>query len=186
MQAPTIVIPNGGSGSLFSGSIQPFVTGIVPIVGNAPMVPMVPVPTQQTSTSPLQERLDRLQQQEALAQAARAQHAEPADREARDDAALVLGGGAAAGAAAPAGGTSRSSIGSTASHGDIGVAEIRRQQAQEDAAREQEILVKIEKARGYEERGKPGVAKIYYQQAAREAEGDMKRKLLAKIQSLSE
>ena len=84
------------------------------------------------------------------------------------------------------GGTSRSSAGSTASHGDISVSEIRRHQALENAAREQEILVKIEKARGYEEAGKPGVAKIYYQQAAREAEGEMKQKLLAKINSLSQ
>ena len=186
MQAPTIVIPNGGTGSLFSGSIRPFVTGIVPVVGNAPRMPMVPVLTPQTSTSPLQERIVRLQQQEALAQAAlppRAEQGEP-DAAARDDAGLVLRGGAAAGAAAPAGGTSRSSAGSTASHGDISVAEIRRQHALEDTVREQEILVKIEKARGYEEAGKPGVAKIYYQQAARQAEGEMKQKLLAKIRSL--
>ena len=188
MQAPTIVIPNGGSGSLFSGSIRPFVTGVVPIVGNAPRVPMVPVIVPQTSTSPVQERLERLRQQEALAQAApppRAEQDEPVAA-ARDDAGLVLRGGAAAGAPASMGGTSRSSAGSTASHGDISVSEIRRQQALENAAREQEILVKIEKARGYEEAGKPGVAKIYYQQAARQAEGEMKQKLLAKINSLSQ
>ena len=42
MTAPTIVIPNGGSGYLFSGSMVPFVTGVIPVVGNAPMGPMCP------------------------------------------------------------------------------------------------------------------------------------------------
>ena len=188
MQAPTIVVPNGGSGSLFSGSIRPFVTGVVPIVGNAPRVSMVPVVAPQTSTSPLQERLERLRQQEAMAQAAQQPRVDQAapDVAARDDDPLVLGGGAAVANQASGGGHSRSSVGSTANHGDISVDEIKRQQAHEDEARQQEILVKIEKARGCEEAGKLGVAKIYYQQAARQAEGEMKRKLLAKINSLSQ
>jgi hypothetical protein len=191
MQAPTIVVPNGGSGSLFSGSVVPFVTGVVPVVGNAPAGPLVPVTVPQSAVSPIQERWERLQQQEALAQAsgerepARAAAA-PDEAPFQDDVPLVLGGGA--GDAGPANrhrGPSASAAGSTANHGDISVAEIRRQQQREDAAREQAILVKIEQARGYEQAGKPGVAKIYYQQAAAEADGDLKAKLLAKIRSLT-
>jgi hypothetical protein len=196
MEAPTIVIPNGGTGSLFSGSIRPFVTGVVPVVGNSPMGPMVPVMTPQTSVSPLQERLERLRQQEALA-AAQVPGADPVgqvprgdddpirDRQFRDDAPLVLGGGQAAGVPAAERLASGPPVDSTANHGDISVAEIRRRQALEEAAREQEILIKIEKARGYEDAGKPGVAKIYYQQAAAEADGELKQKLLAKIRSLT-
>lgn len=32
-QTPMVTIPNGGSGNMFSGSISPFVTGFVPVVG---------------------------------------------------------------------------------------------------------------------------------------------------------
>ncbi len=32
--APSVVVPNGGVGSIFSGSLTPFVSGITPIVGN--------------------------------------------------------------------------------------------------------------------------------------------------------
>jgi hypothetical protein len=146
----------------------------------------------QSSVSPLQERWERLRQQEALAQAAGEMEpgraaAAPDKAPFQDDAPLVLGGGAGD-AAAPANmnrGRSASAAGSTANHGDISVAEIRRQQQRENAAREQAILVKIEQARGYEQAGKPGVAKIYYQQAAAEADGEMKAKLLAKIRSLT-
>lgn len=31
--APSITIPNGGSGTIFSGELRPFVTGIVPVLG---------------------------------------------------------------------------------------------------------------------------------------------------------
>ncbi len=195
MEAPTIVVPNGGTGSLFSGSIRPFVTGVVPVVGNTSMGPMVPLLTPQTAVSPLRERLERLRQQEASASAQAPQADRPGqglpvaqpgnDDQLRDDAPLVLGGGQAEAGAAPNGNAGGSPVDSTANHGDISVAEIRRRQAMEDAAREQEILVKIEKARGYEDAGKPGVAKIYYQQAATEANGELKQKLLAKIRSLT-
>ena len=33
MVAPSITVPNGYGGSIFSGSLRPFVTGIVPVVG---------------------------------------------------------------------------------------------------------------------------------------------------------
>ena len=32
--SPSVVVPNGGFGSIFSGSQQPFVSGVTPIVGN--------------------------------------------------------------------------------------------------------------------------------------------------------
>lgn len=192
--APTIVIPNGGSGYLFSGSVTPFVTGVIPVVGNAPMGPMIPVvaPTQ-PSLSPLAERVAQLQQQQAAEQAAPAaapaagRNAAPALNPARDQAPLVLKGGpapAAAAAARPA--VSGSAANSSANHGDVSVVEIRRQQAQQDAARQEEIQVRIEKARGYEEAGKPGLAKILYQQAAARAEGELKKQLLDKIRSLGD
>ncbi len=200
--APTIVIPNGGSGYLFSGSMVPFVTGVIPVVGNAPMGPMMPVvpqaqmpvmPQAQSSVSPLAERLARLQQEQQAAEQAAADAAPAAGLNpapavpARDEAPLVLRGGGNPDAPAnsrPA--TSGSAVSSSANHGDISVAEIRRQQAQQDAARQEEIQVRIEKARGCEEAGKPGLAKIYYQQAVSRAEGELKQQLLDKLRSLGD
>jgi len=196
MTAPTIVIPNGGSGYLFSGSMVPFVTGVIPVVGNAPMMPMVP--QTQSSLSPLAERVAQLQQQQAAGQApanaAPAAGLNPAPAwnpapvlPAPEEAPLVLKGGrAAVGEAAARPAISGSATDSSANHGDISVAEIRRQQAQQDAARQEEIQVRIEKARGYEEAGKPGLAKIYYQQAATRADGELKKQLLDKVRSLGE
>jgi hypothetical protein len=190
--APTLVIPNGGTGGLFSGSVTPFVTAVVPVVGGAPSVtsvmpavPMMPAP--QTSVSPLQERIERLQQQgTATPRATPAERGMP-DAGRQDDAPLVLNGGKAAdGAPAATRTVSGAAADSSANHGDISVAEIRRQQAAEDAARQEEIAIRLEKARGYEEAGKPGLAKIYYQQAAARAEGEQKKKLLEKIRSLGE
>ena len=73
---------------------------------------------------------------------------------------------------------------STATHGDLSVAEIRRQQAAVDAHRDAEVQERLDKARSYEEAGKPNIAKIYYQQAAARATGELKQQLLDKIKTL--
>ncbi len=39
MTAPSIVVPNGGVGSIFSGQLSPFVTGINPVLGRAELIP---------------------------------------------------------------------------------------------------------------------------------------------------
>lgn len=52
-QAPGIVLPDGSSGYLFNTMQQPFVTGIVPVVGAPGM-------------TPLQERIVRLRYEQAL------------------------------------------------------------------------------------------------------------------------
>jgi len=176
------VIPNGGTGSLFSGSIRPFVTGVIPVVGNAsfgPMLPMAP----QSSVSPLAGRVAQLQQQGSATQAAAGAGVAPAPPApaGHDAAPLVLRPAAVeADTARPA----TRAAASTATHGDLSVAEIRRQQAAEDATRLEEIQVRIEKARGLEAAGKPGLAKIYYQQAATRADGELKKQLLDKIHTL--
>ena len=33
-QSPMVVVPNGGVGSVFSGQLRPFVTGVTPVLGN--------------------------------------------------------------------------------------------------------------------------------------------------------
>jgi hypothetical protein len=57
-QTPNVTIPNGGNGFFIDGSFRPFVTGIVPVVGQQ---------FDTSATSPLQERLRRLQSGEVQA-----------------------------------------------------------------------------------------------------------------------
>lgn len=185
VQAPTVTIPNGGTGYFFDGSVRPFVTGFVPVVGefnNLPTgLPTGPAP----SISPLQQRLERLRQEPTAAPARDAEAKRPprADGQPAPDASLVRAGGPGERSAGASGG-GRAAADSTANRGDISVAEIRRQQAAEDAAREAELQLCLEKAKGSEATGKLGVAKIYYQQAASRATGELKQQLLQKIQSL--
>ena len=53
--SPVIVLPNGGTGSVFSGSVRPFVVGTIPVVGGYSMPTVAPM------TSPLREALKRMQ-----------------------------------------------------------------------------------------------------------------------------
>jgi len=163
-QTPTVVIPNGGRGTFIDATQRPFVTGLVPVVGHWSGMPVYP-PTQRQSVSPLAGRLQQLQAQQRLA--------EPARQQAAADRGLALGGG----------GTPRGA--STAAHGDLSVAEIRRQQASTQQQSDSEIAQWIERARGAETSGKKNVAKIYYQMAARRAEGEQKQQLLEKLRQLS-
>ncbi|MBW3600438.1 MAG: hypothetical protein KY475_24640, partial [Planctomycetes bacterium] len=90
-ETPTIVVPNGGTGTLFDGQIRPFVTGFVPVVGGGAPATVV---------SPLAERLSRLQSEQALQASAAERAAAEAEAKAaaapppaprKDDPPLVLG-----------------------------------------------------------------------------------------------
>jgi len=63
----SVTVPNGGTGSIFSGSLTPFVTGIVPVVGQ---------------TSPVLERYHRLMQQGGLREYAEERGYVPAEPDA--------------------------------------------------------------------------------------------------------
>jgi len=69
--------------------------------------------------------------------------------------------------------------------GSQSVAAMRRQQAEEDSAQQAEAAQLFEQARQAEAAGKPGVAKIYYQMAARRASGALKDEALAELQRLA-
>ncbi len=188
MQSPTIVLPHGGTGHVFDGSHRPFVTGVVPVVGHPVLRPVLDETAY--SASPLADRLQRLTAMESAAgsrrEAAPRQPPVPAPHRSEapargDDPPLVLHGRQPA---RESGAAAESRAVSTATRGDVSLREIRQQQAEEDAARRDEVLVLVERARGQEAAGKPGVAKIYYQQAAARAEGELRQQLLAKLNSL--
>ncbi len=68
--------------------------------------------------------------------------------------------------------------------GSQSIAAMRAQQSAEDSAQQAEAARLLEQAREVEAAGKPGVAKIYYQMAARRATGALKNEALAELQRL--
>lgn len=162
---PFLTMPNGGVGSLFSGEIRPFVTGVVPVVGEGGVL---------VRTDPLTERLRRMDEGEtpgvrkangrATAMTHKPSASEPtsASVTSNDDAAST----------------------STAEHGDLSVREIRRRRdvVDDGAAKELEDLV----ARGSaaEADGRPRIARIYYEQALRRAAGDTAAELKKRLDRL--
>jgi len=64
------------------------------------------------------------------------------------------------------------------------VAQSRAQRAAEQAARQDEALNYFQRGKKAEAEGKSGVAKIYYQMAARRATGELKNQVLARLQVL--
>jgi hypothetical protein len=73
---------------------------------------------------------------------------------------------------------------STAGRPAPSVAEARRLHAQEQAAAGADLEALFERGRAAEEDGKPGVAKVYYQQVAHRATGDLKERAQARLDEL--
>ena len=175
-QAPVVVIPNGGSGTVSDTSQTPFVTGVIPVVGAPNMQAMTGygLPLSQPQ-SVVQQRLQQLQYERIRpatqpSTAGNGQGLRPAPTKVS----LPSAGG-------PAGGPS------SADHGDLSVAAIRRQQQSTTgnaADSNSDMSAWIERARGAEDAGKVNVALIYYKMAARRASGDQKQQLIDKIREL--
>ena len=161
-QTPSVVVPNGGVGFISDTTQRPFVTGIIPVVGNAEYQTV------------LQERLARLRAA-----------AESANRESPDS--LTLGKNNAAGGREPVailGGGGSQNGPSTAERGDVSVAEIRSRQASQTDTEQQEIAALIAKAKSLDQAGEVRIARIYYQQAARKATGEQQQQLLARVKEI--
>ncbi len=150
-QTPMVTMQNGGF-AVFNDQIsRPFVTGLIPIVGESPAFPSV-----------LAERLHRLQ-------------AEGSGQTPSDDAPAAAGSPAVAGPSSAERGT--------ASVADIKARKTAEKSAQVSAAAA-EVEVLLEKARGAAAEGKPAVAKIYLQMAARRAEGERRAEILRQLEAL--
>ena len=172
--APTLTLQNGVPGSIQDVSVRPFVVGFTPIVGGRPMGP---VTTRPVLTSPIAERMSRLRQQAAAANP----RARQSDRE------LLLGASQRDADSQPTRTTSAPrATDSSAAHGDISLAEIRRQQqAQPRKSDNGELQALIDTARVAEAGGYLGAARIRYRKAAAQATGQLKADLLAKLESLA-
>ncbi len=164
--APSLMFSNGAVGSFQNVSVRPFVTGLVPVVGDM-------------AVSPVEERLERLREQAA---------AQTPGAPAPSDAELLLGSATRQDgdrAALPS--SAMKSTRSSAERGDISLAEIRRQQkelAPPDAAAELERL--IQTAQLAEASGRWGAARIRYRQAADKASGELRQELLSKLDRLKD
>lgn len=154
---PSVVVPNGGTGAIFSGSQRPFVTGVVPVVGNQ-------------GRAYLFDLVDRIK-----AEGKQLGRSSAAPASARSEEHVAEG---------EVRSTRPVRSGSSAERGDLSLAEIRAQQAAQDRTANAEVAVWIARARGAEQAGRRGAARIYYQNAAKRAVGDLQRQLQAKVQSL--
>ena len=205
-QTPSVTLQNGMPGGIFDTSQSPFVISYVPVVGGFPTVgaltPVQPMPPGMAATPGAsgtgrdavvnalgQDRAQR-RLQERLAGATAAE-AEVARREAPDD--LVLGGSPpsrsepAPGAAVAHDEPTRklaAARASSAGRPAPSVAEARRLHAAEQAKQDAEAEVYVELGRNAEAKGKPSVAKVYYQMAARRASGALRDQVLTRLDAL--
>ncbi len=169
-QSPSVTVMNGGMGYFSDTTIRPFVTGLIPVVGNMPSAPQIPLRAD-VPVNPLFERLARLQAEGGVAAPA-AKPVEPAA--AKAEAPIVLGGGAAAAGA------------SSAERGDLSVAEIKARRAAAAPDHQAEVDAYLAKAQASLDDGKPGVARIYFQMAARRATGAQQAEIQTRLRNLDE
>ena len=159
--SPSVMVMNGGFGFINDFSTRPFVTGVVPVVGDF-------------GTSPVQAKLAQLRAEgkslaeEAAAAVAESQRADV--RPAGDSPPISAGGG--------------TSGKSSAERGDLSVAELRRRHATDGSQQQAQIDEWLRKAQIQESAGQFGVAKQYYLRASRCATGEQQKTILAKVRQL--
>lgn len=173
--APSIVVPNGVPGSFSDSQLRPFVTNVVPVVGGLPPGFFQAMYSPGPAISPLDVSLSRLKEEMA------------AGRIYRDDNGRFV----MHGQSSPDQGVSETAPDpheSTATQGDLSVAEIRRRresaaedQAQANQARIDEYVQSAERLAGQR---KYGAAKYYYKRAARLATGNLKQELESKQEEM--
>jgi len=159
-QAPSVTMPNGVQGGFFDTTQNPFVVSVTPVVGDANFV------------SSLRERIERLKQGGEPASPRAASNSKTLNTAAPDRPSL--------GAPGEVGAAHQSHLSSPAADrpADMSVADIRRLRAARHAVQDDEVQRLVDRAQTAEADGKPAVAKIYYQQAARLASGELRADLL--------
>jgi hypothetical protein len=176
----SITVPNGGTGFIADVTDQPFVTSFIPVVGGFVNSSMPQFGT--SSLAPLggngtllNERLARIRETGGLKLSANngtasGSQVAPAERMKP-----------AAAAEKPAN-IERSS----AAQPIASIAEIRRQQAEEDRAIAKEVQSLLDQGRKAQEAGKSKVARAYFQQAIHRATGELKVQAQQALESLGD
>jgi hypothetical protein len=206
-QVPSVTLTNGVPGWVADTSVSPFVISYVPIVGAYPGVsfPQVVPPSMMASpgasgvgrdavVGALQQARAEREQRERLQDAT---HAEAAAARMNPPAQPNVPGGTGGlsnrallgkPAVPPSDEPSRKLAGARASSAGRpapSVAEARRMHAAEEAAENEKVLKYIELGRNAEATGKPNVARYYYETAARQASGELREDILARLESLT-
>lgn len=171
--SPSVTLGNGGFGAFSAGSWTPFVVGAVPVVGDAPAAGGVPFGPA-GSSSLLQERLSRIGSESPVMASPSSRSSEPPIK---IDSTLDPFRRQLAVAHATSGGTPTSSVAS------IEQARVAQRKAAEQTTRS-EIDGLVSRGAAAVKAGKPKVARIYFQQAARLAEGPLKEQLLQQVRAL--
>jgi hypothetical protein len=147
---PTIVIPNGGTGTLFNGTMTPFVTSVIPVVGDGAVM-----------VSPIDVALERMQQNGQTLQMLQQQSLDERRQAEIENLQNVP----------------RAQEESTATQGSLSVAEIKRQRSTQKSKAQQEIddiLLKVDESIELEQFAS---ARIYLKQAIRRAEEPLRGEL---------
>lgn len=161
--AGSVVVSNGVPGQFFSGQIRPFVTSVVPVVGGYSSA-SAPWYSPGPAIHPLQQKLAQLEEEGGLERLSTAPPSTPSR--------------------APQ--ANRGSQHSSATRGDLSVAEIRRQKHTTTDAGPQMDRIKelVRRAEISKAKGNRSSARVYYKQAMDLATGDLKSALRARYQAL--
>lgn len=154
--SPSVVVPNGGIGSIFDGSTRPFVTGLIPIVGEPGVTvePYTPPYSPPASSGKLWSDV----------------MSPEAERPSK--------------VSTTSGTVNYRNENSSAQRGDLSVAELTAQRAQALGDRQKEIDAFVAEAVAYEEEGKYSSARNSYRKAVKLAEGRQRYDLQVKLESL--
>jgi hypothetical protein len=179
--AMSLTVPNGGTGFIGDVVQEPFVTAFVPVVGgfvnnSIPQFGTSSLAPMGGNGSLLNERLARIRESGGLTLAA--------DNVSSSGAQSVNTPRANSRATAAA----KSSIvgASSAAQPIASIAEIRRQQAEEDRAAAREVQSLLDQGQNAQAAGKTKIARAYYQQALHKASGELKARAENALRSLGE
>ena len=180
--SPSVTIPNGGSGSIINSSFRPFVTSVVPVIGNGgnnyvpvvsgfPSFQMNPA-SEVVYINPLVEKIQRLRTETPA-------ELSPRLRELRERA-------RAEEAAKVARSSGNSPAASSASYGDLSVAEIKAAQANKAESVPPKVAESIAKADKFVLEGKLALAKYHYKYALKRAPESHKSPLSEKLAAVEQ
>lgn len=160
---PSLVVPNGGTGAIFDGSLRPFVTGIIPVVADNHYM-----------GNP---------NWEIIGPAGSGYTQPPAQWK---DVSEVFDLGADDSSAQPASyqPTAPRQSNSSAQQGDLSVAEIKRQRGNKLRSENLELQKLIEEAERFEQAGDIPRARIRYKKALKNATGQLRYELKLKTEEL--
>jgi hypothetical protein len=183
-QTPSVTIMNGQTGYVSDSSLTPFVISTIPVVGAFPVSPQPLPPLSGIDPSPIDPRVQAMLQAQAggpIPPQPRPNNPAPQNMKLMN---MPDANAAIADAGEAAGERLNAAQESTAGRPAMSVAEAKRLHQQEQAAANGEMAALMERARALEEDGKPNVAKVYYQQIAKHASGELQQRARNRLHEL--